>query len=395
MKNRCLVLCITTLALVACEEKVLGPTDSSHGKPGVVTEVTVNRLPGGADIFYRIPDSEDLLAIKAVYTTTNGTKREASAFYYDNHLVLEGFADTLLHEAQLYAVNRAQELSDPVTVPFQPLESPLNKTVKSVKIEPDFGGAAFSWSNKDTTTLTFEILTPDSNGKMQTASIFTSNKDTVNYIIHGYAAEPRQFGLVVSDNFGNASDMITSPEGFTPLQEDKLDKKLMSLVHLNPGDSWLDGWGFLEESLLDDDVSTIMHSRPNSMPVRYTIDLGKKAQLSRLVVHNRLIGTYYENGNPIYFDVFRNIPETISQSAIASEWQKIATFTEIKPSGLAGIECTSADNRVAARGFSFDFPRDMPPTRYLRFDHPSTAATWQNKNFVHIAEFTFFGTYDE
>ncbi|GAP72959.1 hypothetical protein SAMD00024442_50_19 [Candidatus Symbiothrix dinenymphae] len=377
--------------LVSCEEKVLGPIDGSHGKPGVVTEVQAISMPGGADISYRIPNSEDLLAIKAVYTITNGTKREASAFYYDNHLVLEGFADTLLHEAQLYAVNRALELSDPVTVSFKPLESPLSKTIKSVKIEPGFGGAVFSWANWDLATLTFEILTPDSNGTMQTASIFASVQDTVNYIIHGYAAAPRRFALVISDNFGNSSDRIDSL--ITPLHEEKLDKKLMKIGHLD-NDSRMDGWGFLDENLIDDDIATIGHSRPGNYPLTYTIDLGKKVKLSRVVVHNRA-PEYFTWGNPKSFEVWINNIEPISQSGTWTEWDQIATLTLVKPSGLPGAESTAADNRAAARGLSVDFPRDMPPTRYVRFRHP-TNSTWQSSvTTLNIAELTFFGMDNE
>ena len=43
--------------------------------------------------------------------------------------IIQGYNDTLEHTATLYAVNRAQELSDPVEVKFYPKESPLSKAI--------------------------------------------------------------------------------------------------------------------------------------------------------------------------------------------------------------------------------------------------------------------------
>lgn len=62
---------------------------------------------GGATISYKIPNSEDLLAVKCVYTLSDGKENEVMASYYENKLLLQGYNDTLEHTAVLYAVNRA------------------------------------------------------------------------------------------------------------------------------------------------------------------------------------------------------------------------------------------------------------------------------------------------
>ncbi|WP_233567375.1 DUF4959 domain-containing protein [Parabacteroides sp. AM58-2XD] len=89
------------------------------------------------------------MAVKCIYTLSDNVEREANASFYENKLKIQGYNDTLEHTAILYAINRAQELSDPIEVKFRPLESPLSKAIKSVTIEADFGGARFNWKNPD------------------------------------------------------------------------------------------------------------------------------------------------------------------------------------------------------------------------------------------------------
>src|SRR3546814_1804497 len=130
MKRIKLVLFLV-LILMSCTEHNLNPTSPSLGKPGIITDVSVEATPGGAIITYRIPSSEDILGVKAVYTNSNGNKQEVSSSFYDNKLTVVGYNDMLEHTADIYVFNRALELSDPVNVTFTPLESPLSKVGKS------------------------------------------------------------------------------------------------------------------------------------------------------------------------------------------------------------------------------------------------------------------------
>lgn len=382
--------------LFSCTEKTLEPVNESKGKPGTVTEVLATPIPGGAIVSYRIPDAADLLSIKAEYTISSGKKMEAVASYYANHLTLEGFIDTLPHEAKLYAVSRAQEYSDAVTVPFTPQESSLSKVAKSVRIISDFGGANFSWLNTDTATLTFDFQTPDSRGEMRTVHIFTSNLDSMEYTVRGYLPEPRKFGLIIGDNWGNESGLIL-PEGelITPVEENCLDKTLMKTMRLST-DASLSAWGAQDQYLFDDDVSTFAHTAEGAFPAAFTVDLGKVTTLSRVVMFQRFVyNQYYNHGNPKYFEVYTCNVDTPSAYGYWSEWTPVMTCTVIKPSGLSGTEVTNDDHRAGVRGHEFSFPRNMEPVRYLRFRIPGADATWGNQPYVHIAELTFYGKYEE
>ena len=134
MNNKHLLCAVLLCIVFSCEEKKLEPITTSFGKPHQVTEVAVEPVPGGAIIYYRIPNVEDILGVKGVYTLTTGKTYEASSSFYENKLEILGFNDTLTHEVQLFTYNRAQELSDPVNVSFTPLESPLSKVIPTVKL---------------------------------------------------------------------------------------------------------------------------------------------------------------------------------------------------------------------------------------------------------------------
>ncbi|GHT64529.1 hypothetical protein AGMMS50239_22420 [Bacteroidia bacterium] len=389
--------------LFSCSEKELEPTSKSLGKPGPVVSATITTTPiaGGVVIKYRVPDAEDILEVRAVYTLPNGKQREESASFYTNQLSLAGFNDTIEHEALLYVVNRAQEKSDPVSVKFKPLESSLSKAAKTVKIVAGFGGANFSWKNEDRAALAFEFLTEDKTGTLQPAVILSSNLDSSQYNLRGYLPEPRKFGLIISDNWGNASDIIPPEEGLiTPIADNLLDKRKMKIIILptGPGDPKGDVpfyfWGQLNEDLLDDNLGNFGHTSDGVMPeVAFTLDLGASATVSRLILHQRNTnnGNFcYTRGNPKNFTVYGSSSNTVPSSDW-SEWTKIEDFELIKPSRLPVNQQSDEDRRVAIDGHEFSFPLG-DPVRFLRFQFHNN---WGNASYMHIAEITFYGGYLE
>ena len=70
-------------------------------------------------------------------------RTERVASFYENKIKIEGYNDTIPNKANIYVINRAQELSDPVEVTFTPLESSLSKAIKTISIVQDFGGAQY------------------------------------------------------------------------------------------------------------------------------------------------------------------------------------------------------------------------------------------------------------
>lgn len=388
MKTKCLSFILLLLAFSSCSEKELSPISNSLGKPGIVTDVVVETIAGGAAISYKIPNSEDLLAVKCVYVLSNGKENEVTASYYENKLLIQGYNDTLEHTANLYAVNRAQKLSDPVTVRFRPLESPLNKAVKTAAIDADFGGACFSWGNSEKVPLNVEFLGPDSSGRMSTLNILTSDIDKNTYSVRGYNPELLQFSMIISDNFNNFSDTISTE--ITPLYEEKLDKKKMRVMRLG-NDTSFSEWGCLDAHMIDDDPSTFGHTPNNALPVALTIDLGSTAKLSRFVMHQRSqnSGTtiYYAHGNPKKMEVYTCDHEP-DESGDWSEWTKIMDCEIVKPSGSPGKTVTDLDMEAARNGHEFSFDLLQPPMRYVRI---IITSAWDGTSYTSPAEITFYG----
>ena len=383
-----LVFC-SFLSLVSCVEKELTPISKSKGKPGVVTNVEVEPLAGGVKLTYLIPKTEDILAVKAVYTLSNGKEVETACSYYDNTLTLLGYYDQKEHTAQLFTVNRAQELSDPVTVRFTPLESPLSKLIKTVQITSDFGGASFTWVNEDRAPITFELFAQDSIGQMLTRSVFISDTRNAIRTLRGFKSVPWRFAAIASDRFGNHSDSIFPPSILTPLFEERLDKSKMKLLILNNDVSFSEHQS-AGENMLDDDKSTVGHTQSNTLPAPFTVDLGVSAYLSRIVIFNRNTwgdGNYYNWGNPKSMTIWVR-SELPSFSGDWNEWTKVMDVQEIKPSGSPGTSYTDEDLSYALKGFDFSFPSGMSPVRYVRV---VVNSTWENTTFTHIAEVDFYG----
>ncbi|MDR2472256.1 MAG: DUF4959 domain-containing protein [Tannerella sp.] len=384
---------IAALLIVGCsaEERHL-PISSDNGKPAPVSNASATAIPGGAILSYRIPDTDDLLAVKAVYTVGNGKQREVMASYFIDTLTVEGFTDTGQHEAMLYTVSRSQQLSEPVTVSFTPLESPLSKIKKTVRIFPDFGGATFKWKNEDRALFVFDLLVEDANGYMVSTKVFQNKVDSMEYTVRGYEPTPKKFALNITDRWGNESGLIYPDGGsLTPVREDRLDKSAMRFMHLN-GDSGFNIWGGMDIFMIDDDLNTFGHSTPYDWPPYITIDLGRKAKLSRIVINQRMFQNMYYNGaNWSIFDVYCcNTDNRPSQSVEMSEWNYIMNCKIEKPSGMALNECTNEDLRQARAGDSFAFPREMPPVRYVRI---CVTQTWGFFNYSFNSEVSFYGSY--
>lgn len=375
------------LILTSCDEKELLPISSSLGKPGVATILDQEPIPGGVILTYQIPKTEDIISVKAVYTLSNGRTYEAVSSYYEKYLTIKGFNDEQEHVAQVYVVNRAQELSDPVTVKFTPLTSPLKKVINSIQIIPDFGGANFSWINEDKEAITFEFFAQDEIGQMLVRNIFTSELDTANRSLRGFDAVPWRFATIVMDNYGNQSDSIFPPSIITPFYEERLDKSKMKVMRLG-GDASYTNWEGMDYYLIDDDKTTFGHSPSSSLPAPFTIDLGKKAKLSRIVFFNRNFGdSYYSHGNPRKMEVYVCF-DTPSSTGDWSEWTKIMDAEQVKPSGSAGTTMTDDDLAFAEAGFEFLFPIDMDAVQYVRV---KVLETWTGATFCHPAEVDMYG----
>lgn len=374
----------------SCSEKELAPITNNLGKPGIVTDIKTESIPGGVKLSYRIPENEDLLEVKAIYQISTGKTYETTTSFYDNNMTIYGFNDTHEHELQLYAVNRAQEMSDPVTVKFTPLESSLSKSAKSMFIIDDFGGAQYRWENPDRFPLNYEFLAADSIGKMFSLRIISSEALVWQQSMRGFDVSPRMFAVIVRDNYGNASDTIYSDGPIYPFYEEKLHKNNWRILVLDEDESF-DNYEAQYGHMIDDDLTTFGHSN-TSLPSSFTIDIGAKAKLSRLVLFQRFFSDkYYNWGNPKTFKVYGSPGKEDGTAPAGNDWSSWPLLFEAeisKPSGMDINTNTDEDLEAGKAGHEFMFDIEMEPLRYVRIQ---ILSTWGNTNFTHPAEFDLFG----
>lgn len=133
-------LLVTSLIFtLGCEEIVREPLSKDGTPPGPVTAPAVKNIPGGALITYQLPNETDLLYVKAEYELSNGVKVETKSSIYTNSVKVEGFGDTKEREVKLYAVDRSENVSSPITVKVQPQTPPVHAVKNTMSIIPDFG----------------------------------------------------------------------------------------------------------------------------------------------------------------------------------------------------------------------------------------------------------------
>jgi len=384
---------LSMLLFAGCkEENMLGPIDHDSQPPGPVKVVSVTPVNGGFNITYDLPGDEDLLYVKAVYSIA-GREVDNRASAYTSKMTILGFGDTAVHEVRLYAVDRSGNQSEGVSFLEKPLDPPIWLIANSITIQPDWGGAKYTWKNPTNAPVAIMLMAPDSTGKMKVFHTVYTEVDSGTFSLRGFDTVPTPFRAMVRDRWDNLSDTVrpsTPSYTIVPWYEARLDKSKFRVVVLDNDTKW-DAWAGKPEYLWDDDLTTFGHTQgDHPFPQIITIDLGVKVILSRFNVHQRSPVHYwfaYSHGNPKRYDVYGSltIPD---QSGYLEDWIKLReTCVSWKPSGLPVGQRTDEDMVHFAEGDEYAFDK-LIPIRYFRF---SVLETWDGSGFVDPAELTFWG----
>lgn len=374
---------LAILLLVSCEEEVMKPLFKDSTPPGKISSPQVENIPGGAIITYTIPNDDDLLYVKAIYTLSNGQLFESRSSLYDNKITIEGYGDTDTHPVKLIAVDLSENESEEVVVNITPETAPVHSVRNTLTMIPDFGGVQFNWLNEGNSALSFIILAEDTTGIISAIETAYSAMTNGKYTIRGFGPVERIFGIVVRDRWDNFSDTLKL--ALTPIFEQKLDKTKYKPIILN-NDTNMSAWGLRYESGFDDDITTFNHSYAgDGWPQVWTVDLGVVARLSRVIVHQRQDGYAYGHGNPRLIEIW-GMRETPPQDGSWDSWVKLRDCVAIRPSLEGGTTAEDAEHLLA--GDEFGFTLEDPEVRYIRI---VTNETWGNTGFIHYGEVTFYG----
>jgi len=378
------------MVLAGCKDSEMGPLATNGDKPGVITNVRVENMAGGAKITYTLPSDEDVLYVLAEYPSTAGGTRITKASSYTNYVVLDGFADTQPREVTLYVVNRSENRSEPVSVAIQPLKANLHFVFESLEVRETFGGVNATFTNEQEGEYIFYTMTKDEGGSWVPYDRLYTNSKNRDYSVRGLASEPTEFAFFFTDKWQNSSDTLFA--SLTPLFETQLDKALWK-HHPLPGDTYIpefDSWRI--QNLWDGTTTNIFYVKPNLeglvLPNWFTIDLGQEAKFSRIRV-NQLShhdSWMFASGAPRVFEIYgSNDPPS---DGSWNNWTLLSTYESQKPSGSPLGSLTNEDRAVAIAGEDFTFPIEIGSYRYIRF---KTNRTYGGNTNVMISELTFWG----
>lgn len=379
---------------VACKENKVAPVENDGTPPKPVTNVQVENMHGKARIQYDLPDDSDLLYVKAEYQLNSGGEvRETKASYFKDYLMVEGFDDTTKTQVTLYAVDRSENVSEPVSVDIEPLTPPILDVFQSLQVVKDFGGINVTFENKNEAEIVISTIIVDSLGEWISANNFYTKRSEGDFSVRGYDAEQREFGLFIRDRWNNHSDTLYKE--VTPLFEELLDKTQFQEIEFPNSPEPYSG-SYVLSNIWDDDIGTMYHSTQQQsqgagFPLWFTFDLGARTKLSRFRVWPRQGDWIYGHGNFKMMEVWgSNNPAT---DGSFDGWEKLMIIESFKPSGLPTGQYSNEDAEYAAAGEEFVFPAEAPEVRYIRF---KVIESWGSgpgspSGFVHIAEVSFWG----
>ncbi|AYL99265.1 DUF4959 domain-containing protein [Mucilaginibacter celer] len=388
---------VLLMVLIASCKKMESPVEvvsNDTTKPGVVTNVKVENLNGGARLTYTLPNSKNLLYVLASYKINDKITRETKASYYTDTVMVDGFARAQEYEVTLYAVSRANIKSDPVTIKVNPKTPNYLLINDNLAITPDFGGANFFGFNPNKVPVAVHIISFNEkrNAYDEEEPQYLST-DTVNVSVRGYDAVPKKFGVFVTDRFGNVSDTVFKT--LTPLFETLLDKSKFYTYHL-PSDSPI-GYGWEFKYFFDGNTGDPGWHTLSAPTKQGTFGLGTSAKLSRFVLWERLNGIYgYQNirqmtlwGSNSDSPGDSTLPLSSAPGTVSGDWVNLGNFTfPNPPSGLPPNQANASDQAFVAAGVNFKISINAPATKFIRFQ---CTQTWGGLDYVNAMEISLYG----
>ncbi|MFD2162318.1 DUF4959 domain-containing protein [Paradesertivirga mongoliensis] len=398
----------------ACQNDSLNPIDEDSTPPGKVSDVVVEPGQGSARISYTLPNSSNLLYVKAVFEIKPGVKQEAKASYYKSFVVVEGFADTLVHDVTLYAVSRSEKLSEPVTVKVKPLPAPVYDVFNTLDISESFGGFLVKFNNPAANSLNVNsnirigVLRYDSLAKeWDQIDMHYSGLVDGKFSVRGLEAKKQKFGFFIKDRFDNVTDTLIRE--MTPIFEQQIDGS--KIKHVKSGHPVpqvaplpLDGsevkhaevysssW---ELPKLFNDVyghSDGLHTKERfAQPIWITMDLGVTAKLSRYKWWQRLHTNgqdyFYSHGNPHQWEIWGT-----NNLSDPNSWVKLDARVLQKPSGLPVGILSNDDREIALAGHEFEFADHNTAVRYIAWKNIDSWASIEGTfGHLHMAELKLWG----
>jgi len=388
MRKIYLLTIFAAVALVSCQEESIGSIPLDSIAPGVVTDVKVENIPGGANISYTMPDDEDLLYVKAVYKLESGKDASVMTSMYGDTLKIRGFAHERSVDVKIISCDRSGNQSAPVIATINPKRSPIFDIMESLKAIQTFGGVQMSWENATKEAVAVTLLRKVGS-RFEDVITYYSDSRAAKQSARGLENEETEFGVFIKDRWDNYTDTTTFI--LTPLFEEQFPVGTYKKYKL-AGDSDISyGWDL--GYALDGDLTQPWgwFSKPTveggTWPAKFTVTIPGGAMLSRVRIVQRH-PEMWENGNPKKFYVLgSNEP---SNDGSEDSWTFIKEFTSVKPSGLPSGQYSDEDTYIAENGEDFEFDAEnLADYEYFRFVFTEN---WGGDNtWINLYEVLFYG----
>jgi hypothetical protein len=416
--------------------------------PGAISNVRVKNINGGAWIYYSLPQDNDLLGVRAVFSLEDGVQtREAYASAFNDSILIEGAHDTQEYEVKLYVMDKSNNESAPVQVSIQPLVSPIDLVGQSLKAIPTFAGIYSTWENATEEDIAIFLYVKDSLGEMVLHDTYYSKAASGKFSFRNLEATEQEFQFVLRDKWNHFITALNTV--LTPLFEEEIVGRTPSAPptyiwqlygeteksylyrgdlsyqgntgnyafgNLHDGVTWTDAtfWTPGTGTTLSVFTGLPEHSQYFMLPVYFTIDMGKKAAYSRVKywmrsrspVYSGWIFTEFEiwgTNNPKSIDeigskadnlkYWTQWPEVEGTDEWKNDWVKLTDGIVRLPSGNTDPTLlTDEDRTFIQNGFEFEIDPQVSdqPFRYLRF----VCKKWNNPQpYLQIVELKFWGIY--
>lgn len=394
MKRISYALLLGGLTLCYCcrKEGRVDHLDSAAPAPAQLSSVQIASAPGGAIITYKVPADPQFSYAKAVYEIQPGVFREAKASYYTDTLALVGFGDTLSHEVKLYSVGKNEKESVPLSVTVVPGLPPVRSVFGSLTLVPTFGGVQVTFDNPTQANLAISVIVDTTGlGTWSVANTFYTGALEGSFSARGFDSTQKRFGVFVRDRWNNKSD--TLQKLLSPIFEEAIPKDTWKKLVLKNDETSTAGSTYNLENLWNDCFATLgggcsyASGNASLLPQWFTIDLGKKVVISRIVEHQAPTSHLYVGSAVKTFELWgSNDPNPDGSWA---SWDSLGTFHSFKPSGLPLGQTTADDkNYGSVVGEDFVFDHILPAYRYIRW---KTIETYSSTGQVVISELDMYG----
>lgn len=338
--------------------------------PSQVSNVIVTNGPGNATITYTVPNDPLLLYVKAVYKISSGQQYEAKASYYNNSLKVEGFADTLEHEVQLFSVSRSEVESAPITIKIKPLKAPIWEVFQSLLIQNAFGGYNLSALNLSRSNISIIVIKKNAFNEYEPdndQSVYTET-DSILSKIRGLDTIDYRFGFYVKDRWGNKTDTLF--KDIKPIYETQLANANFSPFTL-PGDApqWNNGETRVEymwDGRYGWPWTVFTPQSAGPQPHMVTFSTGILARLSRIWIRPYPEGTrFYYLTTMKHFEIWGSSNPNLNGD-LDNTWTLLGTYNVVKPSGLPYGTDDANDQATASAGFDWEVDITAPRVKYIR-----------------------------